>query len=140
MPPFSAAVSLLGGFDRAVRRDRTPTRVAITAGVIFIVAGLVKFVFHSWELRQFKSFGLPWPSLMEVLAGVFEVVGGALLIARLLLAPVAVVLSATMLVAIASSGIAEGDVIPSLTLAPALLIAMLYLIACGWRGRRAPSS
>jgi hypothetical protein len=43
-----------------------------------------------------------------------------------------------MLVAIASSGIAEGDVIPSLTLAPALLLAMLYLIACGWRGRRAP--
>jgi hypothetical protein len=36
-----------------------------------------------------------------------------------------------MVVAIASSGIGHGDVIPSLTLAPALLIATLYLLASG---------
>jgi hypothetical protein len=35
----------------------------------------------------------------------------------------------TMIVAIVSSGIGHGDVIPSLTLAPALLVMMLYLLA-----------
>jgi hypothetical protein len=34
-------------------------------------------------------------------------------------------------VAIAASGIGHGDVIPSLTLAPALLVAMIYLLARG---------
>ena len=43
--------------------------------------------------------------------------------------PTALALSATMIVAIISSGIGHGDVIPSLTLAPALLLAMLYLLA-----------
>jgi hypothetical protein len=49
--------------------------------------------------------------------------------ARRAVAPVAVLLSVTMIVAIVSSGIDHGDVIPSLTLAPALLLAMLYLLA-----------
>ena len=35
-----------------------------------------------------------------------------------------------MLVAIVSSGIGNGDVIPSLTLAPVLLLAMLFLLYC----------
>jgi hypothetical protein len=43
-------------------------------------------------------------------------------------APVAALLSVTMVVAIGSSGIGHGDVIPSLTLAPLLLSAMLYLL------------
>jgi hypothetical protein len=34
----------------------------------------------------------------------------------------------TMIVAIGSSGIGHGDVIPSLTLAPVLLLMMLYLL------------
>jgi hypothetical protein len=40
-------------------------------------------------------------------------------------------LAVTMVVAIGSSGIGHGDVIPSLTLAPALLVAMIYLLARG---------
>jgi uncharacterized membrane protein YphA (DoxX/SURF4 family) len=62
-------------------------------------------------------------------AGVLETLGGALLVRRRWVAPVALLLSATMVVAIVSSGIDHGDVIPSLTLAPALLLAMLYLLA-----------
>jgi putative oxidoreductase len=105
--------------------------VAVITGVIFIVAGLVKFVFHHWELHAFRSFGLPWPSALEILAGALETVGGALLVTRRFIAPVAVLLAITMIVAIASSGIGHGDVIPSLTLAPALLVATLYLLARG---------
>jgi uncharacterized membrane protein YphA (DoxX/SURF4 family) len=100
----------------------------VLTGVIFVFAGLVKFVFHAWELRAFRSFGLPWPSALEIFTGVLETVGGALLVARLLVVPVAVLLAVTMAVAISASGIGHGDVIPSLTLAPALLVALGWLI------------
>lgn len=117
--------------DARIRANRHPTRVAVITGVIFVVAGLVKFVFHHWELHAFRSFGLPWPSALEILAGLLETFGGVLLVGRRLIAPVAALLAVTMIVAIASSGIGHGDVIPSLTLAPALLLAMLYLLARG---------
>jgi uncharacterized membrane protein YphA (DoxX/SURF4 family) len=107
--------------------------VAVVAGVIFIFAGLVKFVFHSWELHAFRSFGLPWPSVLEILAGVLETVGGALLALRLFIVPVALILGATMAVAIGASGVGHGDVIPSLTLAPALLGAMAFLLVTARR-------
>ncbi len=125
--------------DAAVRRDRAAAKVAIVTGVIFILAGLVKFAFHAWELRAFRAFGLPWPSALEILAGVLEVGGGILLALRLLIVPVALILAATMVVAIGASGIGHGDVIPSLTLAPALLTAMVFLLVRGERslGHRA---
>jgi uncharacterized membrane protein YphA (DoxX/SURF4 family) len=112
-----------------MRGDRPAANVALVTGVIFIFAGLVKFVFHGWELNAFRSFGLPWPSTLEIFAGVLETVGGALLALRLLVAPVALLLAVTMVVAIGASGIGHGDVIPSLTLAPALLLAMVFLLA-----------
>lgn len=102
--------------------------MALTSGAIFVVAGLVKFVFHAWELRAFRAFGLPVPGALEILAGVLEVGGGVLLLARRLIAAVAAILGATMVVAVGASGIGHGDVIPSLTLAPALLAAMVFLL------------
>ncbi len=119
--------------DALVRRNRAATRVAVLTGVIFVFAGLVKFVFHHWELHAFRSFGLPWPSALEIFAGAVEIVGGTLLMFRRCIVPAAVLLAITMVVAIGSSGIGHGDVIPSLTLAPALLIAMLYLLHVVWR-------
>jgi uncharacterized membrane protein YphA (DoxX/SURF4 family) len=102
--------------------------VAIVTGAIFIPAGLVKFVFHGWELHAFRSFGLPVPAVLEIVAGVVETIGGVLLVLRRAVAATAAVLAVTMVVAIAASGIGHGDVIPSLTLAPALLLATLYLL------------
>ena len=119
--------------DALIRGHRHPASVAAVTGVIFIFAGLVKFVFHRWELHAFRSFGLPWPVALEIVAGVLETVGGVLLVARRFTAPVAALLAATMVVAITSSGIGHGDVIPSLTLAPALLVATLYILARGLR-------
>ncbi len=112
-----------------MRNDRTASRVAVSTGVIFVLAGLVKFVFHAWELRAFRAFGLPCPNALEVVAGVLEVGGGALLILRSLVVPVAGLLAATMVVAIGASGVGHGDVIPSLTLAPALLASLVWLTA-----------
>src|SRR5579863_2330364 len=114
--------------DARVRSQKNATRVAILAGIVFFFAGLVKFVFHHWELNAFRSFGLPYPSALEIFAGILETVGGALLILRRCVAPVSALLGVTMIVAIGSSGIGHGDVIPSLTLAPVLLIATLYLL------------
>jgi uncharacterized membrane protein YphA (DoxX/SURF4 family) len=88
----------------------------------------VKFVFHHWEVQAFRNFGLPFPSALEIFAGVLETAGGVLLTLRRCVAPVSALLGVTMIVAIGSSGIGNGDVIPSLTLAPVLLIAMLYLL------------
>lgn len=119
---------VLSGPDARLRCDPTATKVAVVAGVIFFFAGLVKFVLHHWELHAFRSFGIPFPSVLEIFVGILETAGGILLALRRCVLPVAVLLSVTMLVAIGSSGIAKADVIPSLTLAPALLIAMLYLL------------
>ena len=115
--------------DASVRRDRAAGRVAVITGVIFVVAGLVKFVFHAWELKAFRAFGLPWPDVLEVFVGVLEIGGGALLIARSLVVPVSALLAATMVVAIGASGVGHGDVIPSLTLAPVLLGSLVWLTA-----------
>jgi uncharacterized membrane protein YphA (DoxX/SURF4 family) len=115
--------------DALVKRDRSAGRVAVLTGVIFVFAGLVKFVFHAWELRAFRAFGLPWPSALEIFVGLVEVGGGALLIAKSLVLPVSALLAVTMVVAIGASGIGHGDVIPSLTLAPALLGSLVWLMA-----------
>jgi uncharacterized membrane protein YphA (DoxX/SURF4 family) len=128
MNPGLLAQTLFTAPDRLVGRDRGLTRLAVATGAIFIVAGLVKFVFHHWELHAFQSFGLPWPSALEIFAGVLETLGGILLMLRRAVVPVAVLLAVTMIVAIISSGIGHGDVIPSLTLAPALLLALVYLL------------
>jgi uncharacterized membrane protein YphA (DoxX/SURF4 family) len=130
---FASVKRLVFVPDARLGEEEAATKVAIMAGVIFFFAGLVKFVFHHWELHAFRSFGLPFPSVLEIFAGVVETVGGVLLALRRCVAPVAAVLSVTMLVAIGSSGIGNGDVIPSLTLAPVLLIAMLYLLRTGCR-------
>jgi SNF family Na+-dependent transporter len=47
---------------------------------------------------------------------------------RRFVAPTAVLLAVTMIVAIVSSGIGHGDVIPSLTLAPVLLLMLVFLL------------
>jgi uncharacterized membrane protein YphA (DoxX/SURF4 family) len=128
---FALAHRLISASDSAIGRDRPAARVAAVSGVIFVFAGLVKFVFHHWELHAFRSFGLPWPSALEILAGVLEVAGGVLLVLHRWVLPTAALLAITMIVAIGASGVGHGDVIPSLTLAPALLVAMLYLLAAG---------
>jgi uncharacterized membrane protein YphA (DoxX/SURF4 family) len=106
-----------------------PALVAVAAGVVFLVFGIGKFVAYDAELDSFRTYGLPAPEVAVIAVGVLEVVGGALLIARRALVPVALLLAANMVVAIAVSGIAHGEVLPSLTLAPALLAAMLYLLS-----------
>jgi uncharacterized membrane protein YphA (DoxX/SURF4 family) len=102
-------------------------RLELVTGAVFVIAGLPKFVAFNWELAAFRRFGLPVPEAWVVAAGLIEIVGGALLLSGRHVRAAAALLAITMAVAVYSSGILEGDVIPSLTLAPVLLVASLIL-------------
>ena len=121
--------------DAVLARDRAATLVARVVGAIFVPAGLVKFVAYGWELDAFERFGLPYAPAWVIAAGVIEVVGAVLLLRGRLVVPTAVLLAITMAVATGVSGFAAGDIIPSLTLAPALLVALLFVLWRAWRPR-----
>ena len=108
--------------------DRHATRLRLVMGVLWIVVGLPKFVAYGWELDAFERFGLPAAPVWVIAAGVVEIGGGVLLLRRQLVVPACLALIATMVVAIAVSGIKEGDVIPSLTVAPLFLVATAVLL------------
>jgi len=92
--------------------------------------GVGKFANHASELASFRHYALPAPGAFVYAIGVVEIVGGALLALGLLVRPAAVALAGDMVGAIVVSGIGRSETV-SLTLAPALLAAMIFLI---WRG------
>lgn len=102
----------------------TRDRLALVVGAVFVLASLPKFLAFGWELDNFERFGLPFPEAFVIAAGVIELAGGIALLTGRFVPAALVLLSATMVVAIVSSGVLQGDVIPSLTVAPALLVAM----------------
>jgi uncharacterized membrane protein YphA (DoxX/SURF4 family) len=106
--------------------------VRVVAGGVFIAFGAGKFTNHAAELVSFQSFGVPVAEVFVLAIGLLELVGGALLVARILITPAALLLAADMVAAIVLSGIAKGELV-SLTLAPALLAAMITLARAGLR-------
>jgi uncharacterized membrane protein YphA (DoxX/SURF4 family) len=108
----------------------------VLTGIAFVIAGLPKFVAYGWEHDAFVRFGLPQAWIWVLAAGVIEIGGGVLLLRDRWVRPTAVVLAVTMAVAIAVSGVKEGDVIPSLTVAPLLFGACLYLVYADRHPRR----
>lgn len=101
-----------------------------SSAVAFISFGLGKFINHGSEAASFRGYGLPAPRAFTELIGIVELLGGLLLLGGLATRFAALLLAADMVGAIAVSGILHGETI-SLTLAPALLIAMLVLVAVG---------
>jgi uncharacterized membrane protein YphA (DoxX/SURF4 family) len=102
------------------------TRLA--PGIVFLVFGADEFVNHSRNVHSFTMYGLPSPSLFSYAIGTLEIVGALALISGVALVPVAIALAGDMVGAIVVSGIALGELV-SLALAPAMLAAMLVLIA-----------
>jgi uncharacterized membrane protein YphA (DoxX/SURF4 family) len=102
------------------------TRLA--PSIVFLVFGADEFVNHSRNVHSFRTYGLPSPSLFSYAIGTLEIAGALALISGIAMVPVAVVLAGDMVGAIVVSGIALGELV-SLTLAPAMLAAMLVLIA-----------
>lgn len=103
------------------------------AAIVFVVFGAGKFVNHGSELASFRAYALPAPEVFVYAVGILELVGGLLLASRRAVRPIALVLAADMIGAIVVSGLGRGEIL-SLTLAPALLVAMLALL--GIRVRR----
>lgn len=104
--------------------------VRFVAGLIFVVFGLGKFVAHATEASSFATYGLPYPGAFVYAIGVIELLFGMLLLVGLRTRVAAVVLAGNMVGAIATAGRVEGGVI-NLGLAPALLVAMLFLLRAG---------
>jgi putative oxidoreductase len=109
----------------------------IAAGVVFVAFGIGKFTQHAREVDSFRTYGLPSPDAFVTAIGVLEIGGGLMLIFGLLVPLAALALAGDMVGAIVVSGIKEGELI-SLTLAPALLVAMLALLR-DWLRRLGPA-
>jgi putative oxidoreductase len=104
-----------------------PFLVRLASGLIFVGFGVAKFVNHGAEVDSFETYGQPSPDAFVYIIGSIEVVGGAMLLLGRGTRLAALVLAGDMVGAIVVSGIKEGELI-SLTLAPTLLIGMLYLL------------
>ena len=108
------------------------TAVRWEAAIVFVVFGAGKFVNHASELASFRFYGLPAPELFVDLIGALELLGWLMLAAGRWVRLVALLLAGDMVGAIVVSGIGRGELV-SLTLAPVLLLAMLYLLRDGAR-------
>jgi uncharacterized membrane protein YphA (DoxX/SURF4 family) len=117
-----------------VPENRWRRGVRLLAGAVYAGAGTPKFFAHGWEAGHFRTYGLPFPDAFVYMIGAIEIIGGLALIADLAVRPFALLLGAVMVGAIVTSGIGQGEWIPSLTLAPALLVASVYL---AWAPREA---
>jgi putative oxidoreductase len=106
------------------------TALRILTGVIFISVSTGKFVDHMQEAIDFKSYGVPVPDTAVYVVGAVELVGGLLLVVGLLTRIAALFLAANMVGAIATAGVMEGGSF-HLGVAPALLVAMLFLLWAG---------
>lgn len=102
--------------------------VRLLCAAVFLGFGTMKFAAHASEVRSFTGYGIPQPRLVVPALGLLELAGGLLLLAGRLVRPVALALSGVMVGAIATSGIAHQEII-SLTLAPAMLLGLLFLLS-----------
>jgi putative oxidoreductase len=106
------------------------TVVRVVTGVLFVTFSLGKFVDHAHEAVDFEHYGIPAPEVTTYLVGTLELVGGALLLIGLLTRPAAFVLACNLVGAIATAGRVDGGTF-HLGVAPAMLVAMLFLVWAG---------
>ena len=110
--------------------QRCAVAVRWISAIVFVVFGAGKFINHGSELAAFRQYALPAPDVLVYLIGVLEIGGGLLLASGFLTKAAALALAIDMVGAIVVSGIARGEWI-SLTIAPALLVGMIFLLGAG---------
>jgi putative oxidoreductase len=106
------------------------TVVRIVTGVLFVTFSLGKFFDHAKESADFDHYGIPAPEVATILVGTLELVGGILLIVGLCTRPAALLLALNLVGAIATAGRVDGGSF-HLGVAPAMLLAMLFLVWAG---------
>src|SRR4030095_4254172 len=77
----------------------------LMAGSVFLWEGFLKFVFANQGVGRFTKLGFPFPWATATFAGVFEIVGGALLLTGFLTRLVAIPFIIEMVVAMLSTKI-----------------------------------
>ena len=104
--------------------------VRLAAGIPLVLIGIGKFVDRASEVRDFRSFGVPVPSVAVPLAGVIEVLGGLAVVVGLLTRPAALLVATNLVVALLTAGINEGGTF-HLVVGPVLLVCMLVIAFVG---------
>lgn len=112
------------------RAARVTAGVRIVVGVVFVFFGALKFLVTELEVAEFVRFGFPESALVVHLVGLVEVVAGLMLVLGLGTRPAALALAVVMAGAVLTAGLTVGGPF-HLGLAPALLVANLWLFAAG---------
>lgn len=90
--------------QRGAARDSRPvTAIRAITGSVFVVSGLLKFLYENQGVGRFTKIGLPSPALMAQFVGTVEIAGGMLLIVGLLTRVAALPLAIDMVIAIATT-------------------------------------
>jgi putative oxidoreductase len=84
---------------------RATVLIRLMAGAVFVSEGILKFVYANQGVGRFTKLGFPFPATTATAVGVFEIVGGAMLIAGLLTRLVAIGFSIEMVVAMLTTKI-----------------------------------
>src|SRR5438067_618857 len=121
---------LTQGMRRRPRWDVFALLARLAAGAVFVGFGLGKFLRHESERDAFERYGIPFPDTATYLIGGLELVGGAALLAGLLVRPFAFALAWNMVGAISTAGHVDGGPV-HLLLAPTLLAGMLFRVWAG---------
>jgi uncharacterized membrane protein YphA (DoxX/SURF4 family) len=87
-------------FSRRTDAPASLSFVRVTAGLVFVVSGLLKFVYENQGVGRFTKLGLPAPAVLSTFVGSVEIVCGTLLLLGLFTRLAAVPLIIDMLVAI----------------------------------------
>ena len=112
------------------RAARVTAGLRIFVGVVFLFFGALKFLATEFELAEFINFGFPDSALVVQLVGLVEVAAGLMLVVGLATRLAAIGLAVVMAGAILTAGLTVGGPF-HLGLAPALLVANVYLLVVG---------
>ena len=80
--------------------------IRLMAGAVFFSEGILKFVYANQGVGRFTKLGFPVPETTATAIALFEIVGGAVLIAGLYTRLIALLFSAEMVVAMLTTKIA----------------------------------
>jgi len=117
--------------SRVTGRAATATAVVrIVVGVVFVFFGALKFLVTEFEVAEFVRFGFPESTVVVLLVGLVEVVAGLMLVVGLGTRVAALGLAVVMAGAVVTAGRTVGGPF-HLGVAPALLVANLYLLVVG---------
>jgi putative oxidoreductase len=84
---------------------RTTVLIRLMAGAVFLSEGILKFVYTNQGVGRFTKLGFPCPDTIATAVGVFEIVGGAMLILGLFTRLIAIGFSLEMIVAMLTTKI-----------------------------------